>query len=88
MHQSRTFCFFFGASIGAAVALLYAPRSGYRTRALVTAKAKKGHEFVKHQSEELRDNVVSQMERGKDGLSRAAEGIKATVEAGRKVFAG
>jgi len=88
MYQSRSFCFFFGVSVGAAVALLYAPRAGSRTRALVAAKAKQGQQFVKEQGEELRDQVVGQAERRKEALFRAAEGIKATVDAGRKVFTG
>jgi gas vesicle protein len=84
MHQSRSFCFLLGISVGAAVALLYAPRTGYRTRALIAAKAKQGKRLIEEQGEQLRD----QAERGKEAILRATEGLKSTLDAGRKVFAG
>jgi gas vesicle protein len=86
MQQSRSFCFLFGISIGAAVGLLYAPRRGTRTRAMIASKAEQGQRFILRQSEELRDKVVDQVERGKEVLTQAAESVKATVEAGRKAF--
>ena len=88
MYQTRSFCFLFGVSVGAAVGLLYAPRQGARTRAMVAAKTKQGQRFVKEQAEEIHDKVVDQVERGKEVFNRTAEAVKSTVEAGRKVLAG
>jgi gas vesicle protein len=94
MNQSRTLCFFLGVSVGAAVALLYAPQKGARVRGMVASKAKQGQKFVQDQSEQLRsqaeqlrDEAKDRAERVKETMARAAEGIKATVDAGRKVFA-
>lgn len=82
--MNRSFCFVFGVGVGAAVALLYAPKSGDRTRSLVASKAKEGKRFIEKQGDQLRD----QAERGKEAILRATEGMKSTLDAGRKVFAG
>jgi gas vesicle protein len=46
--------FFVGAAVGAAIALLFAPKSGRETRRLITRKAEEGADFVTSKSKELR----------------------------------
>jgi gas vesicle protein len=86
MNQQRALCFLSGIGVGAAAALLYAPNTGIRTRAMIASKAKKGQRFVKDQSGDLRDSMADALKQGKQTLSHAAESIHTAVETGKKAF--
>jgi gas vesicle protein len=64
--------FLVGASVGAGIALLYAPQSGKNTRKLIRRKA-----------EEAADSLVETGERFKDTLVKKGEHI---VDAGKGVY--
>jgi gas vesicle protein len=78
---NRAMSFLCGISAGAAIALLYAPMSGVRTRATIRGKAKKGRRYIEEQSDELRN----QIKRGRQVLSRAGDGLKAASHISRNV---
>ncbi|MHB8654516.1 MAG: YtxH domain-containing protein [Terriglobia bacterium] len=84
--------FLAGASIGAVVALLYAPQSGKKTREYISDRAEEGKDYLKDRSKELReqaedyvergkDLVSQQVERGKDLVARQKEQLSAALEA-------
>ena len=84
--------FLAGASIGAVVALLYAPQSGKKTREYISDRAEDGKDYLKDRSKELReqaedyvergkDLVSQQVERGKDLVARQKEQLSAALEA-------
>ena len=84
--------FLAGASIGAVVALLYAPQSGKKTREYISDKADEGKDYLKDKSKELReqaedyvergkDLVSHQVDRGKDLVARQKEQLSAALEA-------
>lgn len=84
--------FLAGASLGAVVALLYAPQSGKKTREFISDKAGEGKDFLKDKGKELRDQagdyvergrdmVSEQVERGKDLVARQKEQLSAALEA-------
>lgn len=64
--------FLIGASAGAGVALLYAPRSGKDTR-----------KFIRRRAEDAKDSLVETGEHIKDTLVEKSEGI---LEAGKDAY--
>lgn len=56
--------FLLGAAAGAAVALLYAPQSGDRTRRYLSEKAKQG-----------RNQVATAVDRGREAYQQARESL-------------
>jgi gas vesicle protein len=85
--------FLLGGLTGAAIALLYAPRSGRETRELLGEKLREGAE----KGRELRDTLVSRsremlddageyVERQKENLESRRERLAAAIDAGRKAY--
>lgn len=84
--------FLAGAAVGAAVALLYAPQSGRKTREYISNKAEEGKDYLVDRSKELRnqageyvekgkDLVSEQLERGKELVAKQKEQLSAALEA-------
>ena len=65
--------FFAGASIGAAIALLYAPKSGEETRRLLRDKALEGKDALAESSRGIVDKSRELYEKGKGLADDAAE---------------
>ena len=65
--------FLVGATIGAAVALLYAPQSGERTRRLIGEKLADGRDLVADRGAELVDRGRELYRKGRSVADDAAE---------------
>jgi gas vesicle protein len=76
--------FFAGASIGAAIALLYAPKSGEETRRLLKDKALEGKDALAGSSRDIVDKSRELFEKGKGLADDAAE----MFDRGRKLAQG
>ena len=76
--------FFVGASVGAAVALLYAPQSGDRTRRLLARKLSDGRDALSDSGADLFDKGRELFEQGRRVADDAAE----MFERGRKMVRG
>jgi gas vesicle protein len=85
--------FLLGAVTGAALAILYAPRSGQETRELLGEKFRE----AEARSRELRDRAVSRgrelvdeasgyVDRQRENLERRKERFAAAVDAGRQAY--
>jgi gas vesicle protein len=94
---SKISFFLVGLGIGAAVGVLFAPRSGDETRDLIakrasdgkeflSSKADDGREFASRKARELRERADELIERGKDVAARKKESISAAVDAGREAY--
>ncbi len=74
--------FLAGAGIGAAVALLYAPKSGKETRRLISNKAEEGRDYMVSTGRDLRRQAGDALDRGREYVSkqkdRLAEALKAS----------
>lgn len=79
--RGRLQALFCGAAVGAVVALLYAPKSGSRTRKMISLKTKAGRLFLKDQTDDIRENVTDAVERGRTVVRR-------TVQASKRALAG
>jgi gas vesicle protein len=79
--------FVLGAFIGAATALLLAPRSGEETRKLITSKARDGADFVANRSRTVADKTTTYIDRGKEVLQQQRDQLAAAIEAGKQAYA-
>jgi gas vesicle protein len=84
--ESKFSYFFLGFGLGVAAGILFAPQSGEDTRALLRSKAGEGTEYLKKQSETLRETASEAVERGKTTLARQKEQLAAAVEAGKQAY--
>lgn len=85
MDDNNKFGWFLaGAVVGAAVALLYAPKAGKDTRAYLGSSAKESKEAMEASGRELMDRGKELYERGKQIAEDAAE----LFERGRKLVQG
>jgi len=85
--------FLLGGLTGAALAILYAPRTGQETRDLLGERIRDGADRGRHlkdraaeRGRELLDEASGYVEKQKEGLERKRDRITAAVEAGRQAF--
>jgi gas vesicle protein len=71
-----------GAAIGAAVALLYAPKSGEQTRRDIRRFSKKAANQIDHLQNDIRDQICE----GYDQVMEAFDNVKEYVEDGKSKF--
>jgi gas vesicle protein len=85
--------FMVGALTGAALAILFAPRSGRETRELLGERLREGaergrelKERVVAKSREMVDDAGEFVERQRETLKDSRERLAAAIEAGRDVY--
>jgi gas vesicle protein len=75
-----------GAMIGAATALLLAPRSGVETRRLIATKAREGADVVSTRSRVVTGKANEVVGRGKELLQHQKDQLSAAIEAGKQAY--
>jgi len=86
-NESNSFLWFLaGLGIGAAVGVLYAPRSGRETREALLEGAQEGREYVVTRGRQAHEQVNEWVERGRDTLGKQKEQLNAAIEAGRQAY--
>lgn len=85
--------FLLGALSGAALAILFAPRSGRETREILGEKLRETADRGRHLGEqavekgrEAAEDAASYLERQKDSLEKRRDRLAAAVEAGRQAY--
>jgi gas vesicle protein len=78
--------FLAGLSVGAILALLYAPKSGEETRELLRAKAVEGKEFVTAKGREIQKQAQEAVEKAKGVVAKQKEQLSAALEAGKQAY--
>ncbi|MBN1567282.1 MAG: YtxH domain-containing protein [Acidobacteria bacterium] len=78
--------FMLGAMIGAATALLLAPRSGMETRKLIMTKARDGADVVSNRAKTVADKTSEYIGRGKGLLQQQKDSLTAAFEAGKQAY--
>ena len=75
-----------GAMIGAATALLLAPRTGVETRKLLLAKARESADLVANRTKNVAGKTSEYMERGKELLQQQRDQLAAAFEADKQAY--
>ena len=78
--------FLVGSAIGAATALLLAPRSGAETRKLIAARARESADLVANRSKEAVDTASTYLDKGKEALQHQRDQLSAAFEAGKQAY--
>jgi gas vesicle protein len=82
----KAFFLMLGAMIGAATALLLAPRSGPETRKLIAAKAREGADIVAARTKSVADKASEYVDRGKELLQQKRDSLTAAFEATKQAY--
>ena len=76
--------FLAGASMGAVVVLLLAPKTGEQTRKLIAKKAEEGKDYVASKGREFRGQAEELVEKGKELVSKQKERLAEVLETGKE----
>jgi gas vesicle protein len=79
MERTDIGTFLMGVAAGAAVAALFTPSSGTKTRAQITKAAEDGFK-------DMRDAVLGAVERSKDQIARQKEGVTEAIKCGSEAY--
>jgi gas vesicle protein len=79
MNKDHLCGFLFGLSLGGSCALLFAPRSGKKTRTQIAQATADGVAEAKEYGETVRDTTRGFVERGKEALSRHKDEVAAAT---------
>jgi gas vesicle protein len=78
--------FLTGLGIGAAIGVLYAPRSGREMRETLVSRAEEGRSVVKERAQKAREQATDWVDKGRDLISQQREQFKSAYEAGRQAY--
>ena len=78
--------FLAGLGIGAAVGILYAPKSGDEVRQQLRAAAEDLPDKAKERARQAREQAGSWAEKGRDYLNQQKDQIRSAYEAGRQAY--
>jgi gas vesicle protein len=78
--------FLVGLGIGSAVGILFAPKSGEKTREYLAKKANEGNEFARKKARDLRDRAEEAVEHGKETIAQTKGQIASAIDAGLKTY--
>ncbi len=86
MRNSELTYFGIGAVLGAAVAILMAPKSGTETRKVLRSKAQEGTDYLASRASDARDAASQAINRGKKVIKQNAENLSSAVDAGVQTY--
>jgi len=78
--------FLAGLGIGAAVGILYAPKSGDELRQQLRDVADESRDTVRERARQAREQAGSWAEKGREYLNQQKEQIRSAYEAGRQAY--
>jgi gas vesicle protein len=78
--------FVLGGFVGAAIALLLAPRSGEETRRLIAMKTREGTDLIVNRTKEVTEKTAGLVDRGKELLQQQRDQLAAALEAGKQAY--
>lgn len=86
MSSDEFIYFGIGAALGAAAAMLLAPKSGPDTRKLLRSKAEESADYLAARAADARDTTAQAIHRGKKAVKQNAENFSAAVDAGVQTY--
>jgi len=86
MSTNEVAYFGFGAALGAAAAILLAPKAGTETRKVLRSKAEEGSDYLASRAAEARDTAAEAIKRGKKTIRQNVENLSAALDAGVQTY--
>lgn len=86
MDQKNISTFLLGLSVGVGISMLFAPKSGQATRALITDKACEGTEYLKQRGTEVKQTAAEWVGKGKEVLRRQKGSLTDGGNAGEQIY--
>ena len=84
--MKRAIGFMAGLSAGIGLGMLFAPRSGIRTRWLIQRRATDGADYVRHRGSELCNSAADALRESSRRMTKGSDAVRAAMEAGRHAF--
>lgn len=78
--------FLAGLGVGAAVGVLYAPKSGRETRDAILHKAEEGRDMVEEQARKYKEQAQEWADRSKEVFTQQKDNLRSAFEAGRQAY--
>jgi gas vesicle protein len=78
--------FLAGLGVGAALGILYAPKSGRETRESLLNAADESREAVRERTRQYREQAEKWYEKGRDAVSQQKEQFNSAFEAGKRAY--
>ncbi|MGH9738783.1 MAG: YtxH domain-containing protein [Candidatus Acidiferrales bacterium] len=78
--------FITGLGVGAAVAMLFAPKSGDEMREFLSESAEDGRRYAKERGRELRAAANDVVDRGREVVSRQKDAVTAAAHAAKDTY--
>jgi gas vesicle protein len=78
--------FLVGLGIGSLIGVLFAPKSGEETRAIMAKKTREGNELARKKTRELRDRAEVTVERSKEIIAQTKGKIAAAIDIGIETY--
>lgn len=78
--------FLAGLGIGAALGILYAPKTGEETRQQILDAAEQGRDVVKERARQAKEQAGTWADKGRDYLNSQKDQIRSAYDAGRQAY--
>jgi gas vesicle protein len=78
--------FLLGLSVGVGISVLFAPKSGQKTHALIKDKAGEGTEYLRQRGAEAKQTAAGWVDKGEEALNRQKDPPSEGEEAGKRAY--
>ena len=86
MDKNGLSSFLLGLGVGVGIGMLFAPKSGRKTREIIKDKAGESSDYLKQRGSDIKQTASEWVDKGKDVLSRQKDTLNDAVEAGKQAY--